>query len=56
VGARIPVFAIGGIRRDNLPQVLAAGAGNVVIVSDLLRAPDIEAATREAKRMLELGS
>ena len=52
VGSRIPVFAIGGIRRDNLDTVLAAGARNVVIVSDLLTAPDIEAATREAKRLL----
>jgi thiamine-phosphate pyrophosphorylase len=53
VGPRIPVFAIGGIRRDNLDIVLAAGARNVVIVSDLLTAPDIAAATREAKRQLE---
>ena len=52
VDARIPVFAIGGIRRDNLDTVLAAGARNVVIVSDLLTAPGIEAATREAKRFL----
>jgi thiamine-phosphate pyrophosphorylase len=52
VGSRLPVFAIGGIRRDNLAEVLAAGARNVVIVSDLLTAPDIEAATRNAKRRL----
>jgi thiamine-phosphate pyrophosphorylase len=52
VGSRIPVFAIGGIRRDNLGTVLAAGARNVVIVSDLLTAPDIAAATREAKARL----
>lgn len=52
VGSSIPVFAIGGIRRDNLGTVLAAGARNVVIVSDLLTAPDIEAATREAKKLL----
>ena len=52
VGSHIPVFAIGGIRRDNLETVLAAGARNVVIVSDLLTAPDIEATTREAKGFL----
>lgn len=52
VGSRIPVFAIGGIKRANLPKVLAAGARNIVIVSDLLTAPDIAAATREAKRLL----
>lgn len=54
-GSRIPVFAIGGIQRANLPQILAAGARNVVIVSDLLTAPDIASATREAKRMLDVG-
>lgn len=53
IGSRIPVFAIGGIRRNNLDTVLAAGASNVVIVSDLLTAPDIESATREAKRLLK---
>jgi thiamine-phosphate pyrophosphorylase len=46
VGTKIPAFCIGGIRRDNLPQVLAAGARRVVIVSDLLTAPDVETATR----------
>lgn len=47
VGSRIPVFCIGGVKRSNLPQVIAAGARNVVIVSDLLGAPDIGAATGE---------
>ncbi len=49
VGARIPVFCIGGIKRGNLAEVTAAGARRVVIVSDLLQAADIAAATREAK-------
>ena len=49
VGSRIPAFCIGGIKRCNLPQVLAAGAHRVVIVSDLLTAPDIQAATAAAK-------
>lgn len=48
VGARIPAFCIGGIHRGNLPEVLAAGARRVVIVSDLLRAPDVREATRQA--------
>ncbi len=52
VGSKIPVFCIGGIKRTNLPQVLAAGARNVVIVSDLLTAPDVAAATAEAKRAI----
>ena len=52
VGSRIPAFCIGGIKRSNLPQVLAAGAHRVVIVSDLLTAPDIQAATAAAKARL----
>ncbi len=52
VGSRIPVFCIGGIKRANLPEVLAAGARNAVIVSDLLTAPDIAGATREARDLI----
>lgn len=52
VGAKIPVFCIGGIKRSNLPEVLAAGARNVVIVSDLLGAGDVEAAAAEAKDLI----
>ncbi len=47
-----PVFAIGGINSVTLPSVLAAGAINVVIVSALLRAKDIRAATEEVVAML----
>ena len=52
VGARIPAFCIGGIKRANLTEVLAAGARRVVIVSDLLSAPDARAATAEAAAAL----
>lgn len=54
VGSRIPAFCIGGIKRANLDQVLAAGARRVVIVSDLLTAADVEAATREV--LVRVGS
>ena len=49
---RIPIFCIGGIKLDNLPKVLAAGAQRVVIVSGLLQAPDISAYARAAKELL----
>ena len=52
IGSRIPVFCIGGVKRSNLPEVLAAGAKNVVIVSDLLTAEDVETATREAAALI----
>jgi thiamine-phosphate pyrophosphorylase len=49
VGSQIPAFCIGGIKRSNLTSVLAAGARRVVIVSELLQAPDVAAATRAAR-------
>ncbi len=49
---RCPVFCIGGIKLENLPQVIAAGAERVVIVSGLLKAQDIVAYAREAKALL----
>ncbi|RPJ33108.1 MAG: thiamine phosphate synthase [Verrucomicrobiaceae bacterium] len=52
VGSRIPAFCIGGIKRANLTEVLAAGARRVVIVSELLTAADVRAATREARTRL----
>lgn len=52
IGMKIPAFCIGGIKRANLPEVIAAGASRVVIVSDLLTAEDVEYATRDAREML----
>lgn len=48
----LPIFCIGGIKIDNLEQVIAAGARRVVIVSGLLQAPDIVEYARAAKRLL----
>jgi thiamine-phosphate pyrophosphorylase len=48
----LPIFCIGGINLDNLEEVIAAGARRVAIVSGLLRAPDVAAYAREAKRLL----
>jgi thiamine-phosphate pyrophosphorylase len=49
---RIPIFCIGGIKLDNLPEVIAAGAHRVVIVSGLLLANDIALYARSAKELL----
>lgn len=49
---RIPIFCIGGIKLDNLSDVLAAGARRVVIVSGLLQAPDAAEYARSAKKLL----
>ena len=49
---RIPIFCIGGIKPSNLPEVVAAGARRVVIVSAWLQARDIAAAVRAAAGFL----
>ena len=48
----IPIFCIGGIKSDNLPEILAAGAKRAVIVSGLLQSKDVAGATRAAKELL----
>ncbi|HEY8965127.1 MAG TPA: thiamine phosphate synthase [Candidatus Methylacidiphilales bacterium] len=45
----IPRFCIGGIKRENLDEVLAAGADRVVVVSGILQAPDPAAYCRDLK-------
>jgi thiamine-phosphate pyrophosphorylase len=49
----IPVFCIGGIKRENLEQVLEAGARRVVVVSGILQAADIAEYCREVKSVLQ---
>jgi thiamine-phosphate pyrophosphorylase len=49
---RIPIFCIGGIKLDNLSEVIEAGARRIVIVSGLLQAADIASYARSAKESL----
>lgn len=48
----IPIFCIGGIKLENLEQVIAAGARRVVIVSGILQAPDPVDYCQRVKAML----
>ncbi|MDB6132940.1 MAG: thiamine-phosphate pyrophosphorylase [Verrucomicrobiales bacterium] len=48
----LPIFCIGGIKLENLPAVLAAGARRAVIVSGLLQAPDVTAYARTCAGLL----
>lgn len=48
----LPIFCIGGININNLEQVIDAGARRVVMVSALLKAPDIVEYARAAKGLL----
>ena len=52
VDVHLPVFCIGGIKIDNLEQVIAAGARRVAIVSGLLKAPDMVEYARACKKLL----
>ena len=50
---KLPIFCIGGIKLENLPQIIEAGAKRVVIVSAVLQATDIAGYCREClKRLL----
>jgi len=48
----VPIFCIGGIKLENLKQLLAAGARSVVIVSGLLQANDVVGYTRACKKLV----
>ncbi len=48
----VPIFCIGGIHLGNIEQVIAAGAERLVIVSAILKAPDIAGYCREVKKRL----
>ena len=50
----VPIFCIGGIKNENLLEVLAAGAQRIVIVSGWLNADDITAAVDSARRTLKV--
>ena len=49
---QIPIFCIGGIKLENLEEVVANGARRVVIVSGILQAKDIPAYCRAVKDIL----
>jgi thiamine-phosphate pyrophosphorylase len=48
----LPIFCIGGIKIDNLKQVITAGARRVAIVSGLLKAADIAEYAHICKNLL----
>lgn len=48
----LPIYCIGGIKKEHLPGLVAAGATRVVIVSGILQAPDIAAYVAEARELL----
>ena len=51
----LPIFCIGGIKRENVSDLVAAGARRVVIVSGILQSPDIADYVRDTKSLLPCG-
>lgn len=49
----LPIYCIGGIKRENLPEVRAAGAQRVAIVSGILKAEKIVDYCRTCRAALE---
>ena len=47
----IPVVAIGGITRENLPRLAGTGVAGVAVVSAIFAAQDITAASRELRAL-----
>lgn len=50
---KIPVIAIGGISRDNVPELRGNGLCGIAVISAIFAQPDIEAATKELKKLTE---
>jgi len=48
----IPVIAIGGINRENVRDVIEAGADGIAVISAVAASPDITGAARELKDLV----
>ena len=49
---KLPIYCIGGVKLENLREIVRAGAKRVCIVSDLLLAADVAKRTAEVKSAL----
>ena len=52
----LPVVAIGGITVDNAPELIAAGADSVAVITALFEAPDVRAAARRFSALFAEGT
>ena len=53
----LPIFAIGGIKLDQVGEVMRAGADGIAVISAVLKAPDVKRAVQDLiARMNESGS
>lgn len=51
---KLPIFCIGGVKLENLREIVRAGANRVCIVSDLLLAADVAIRTAEVKSAIAI--
>jgi thiamine-phosphate pyrophosphorylase len=49
----LPLVAIGGINKDNIKEVIKAGADAIAVISAVLGAEDVEGATRRLVNIIE---
>ena len=49
----VPVFGIGGIKKEMVSEVLDAGAAGIALISAILAAEDIQSNTKELMRLLK---
>ena len=49
----IPVIAIGGISRNNVMELAGSGICGIAVISAIFAQPDIEAATKELRALME---
>jgi len=49
----LPIVAIGGINKDNLSEVLRAGANSIAVISAIIGSANIEVATRQLVQIIE---
>jgi len=47
LATRIPLFAVGGIRKERIAHVISARARGVALISEVASAPDVQACCRE---------
>lgn len=52
----LPILAIGGVKKANLGQVLAAGADGIAVISAVIAAADPAAAAQELRTTLAIGT
>jgi len=49
----IPIVAIGGITKENIPSVIAAGADGVAVISAVVSQKDVRGAAKELKGIVD---